>query len=194
MLLKKYGDNVNINYTNNGQPDARMEQNAYWAGRERKIIDQMQREGLIQDRSGLSFTLTNKTFVINGLVQNGEIFERYRHEYVPTNAGDDWIWNHNGPSESYMANAKRYGSSGDYYQLRAREQQQMEAERDKKLVADLMRDGLIADPNNVTFTLSNKKLEINGKKESDEMYRKYKEKYVPNDSGGDWSWTYSHHQ
>src|SRR6185503_13440183 len=193
-LFKKYGENTNITYPNNGSPDARMEQNAYWAGQQRKIIDQMQREGLINNRKDLSFTLTDKTFVINGVVQSGDVFERYRHEYVPADAGDNWTWNYPGPPEDYLVYANGYRNKGARYQMSARERQRLEAERDKILVADLLQDGLITDPNNVTFTLSNKKLEINGKKQSAELYQKYKEKYVPNDSGGDWSWTYSHHK
>jgi len=194
MLLKKYGDNVNINYTNNGLPDTQMERQAYWAGRQRKMIDQMQREGLITDRNDISFTLTTKTFVVNGLVENGEVFERYRREYVPADAGDNWNWNYNSTPGDYRAYANSYRNSGARYQISAADRQRVEAERDKELVADLLQDGLIADPNNVTFTLSNKKLEINGKKQSVELYQKYKEKYVPNDSAGDWSWTYSHHK
>jgi bla regulator protein BlaR1 len=194
MLFKKYGENTNITYTNNGLPDTRMEQNAYWAGQQRKIIDQMQREGLINNRKDLSFTLTGKTFVINGMVQSGDVFERYRHEYVPADAGDDWAWNYPGPPGYYAAYANGYRNSEAYYRQNGAERQRVEAERDKKLVADLLQDGLITDPNNVTFTLSNKKLEINGKKQSAELYQKYKEKYVPNDSGGDWSWTYSNHK
>ncbi|HZY36998.1 MAG TPA: M56 family metallopeptidase [Mucilaginibacter sp.] len=198
MLYKKYATgpdaNVNITYTNNGLPDTRMEQNAYWAGQQRKIIDQMQREGLINNRKDLSFTLTDKTFVINGMVQTGDVFERYRHEYIPADAGDNWTWNYPGPPGYYPAYANGYRNSGEYYRRTAAERQRLEAERDKVLVADLLQDGLITDPNNVTFTLSNKKLEINGKKQSAELYQKYKEKYVPNDSGGDWSWTYQHHK
>ena len=194
MLFKKYGDDVNIIYNNNGLPDKRMEQNAYWAGQERRIIDQMQREGLIKNRKDLSFTLTTKTFVINGMVQGGDVFARYRHEYVPADADNNWTWNHNGPPGNYLANANRYNNSGAYYQQSAAERQRIETERDKKLVADLLQDGLITDANNVTFTLNQKDLTINGKKQSDELYQKYKTKYVPNDSGGDWSWTYSHHK
>jgi len=198
MLLKKYvtkyGDNVNITYTNNGLPDERMEQNAYWAGQQRKIIDEMQREGLINDRKDLSFLLTDKKFVINGVEQSDEVFQRYHQEYVPANAGDTWNWNyHNGPG-SYPTNAYRSRDWDAYSRQTAAERQRVEAERDKKLVSDLLQDGLITDPNNVTFTLSDKKLEINGKKQSEELYNKYKDKYMPNNTGGTWSWNYSHHK
>jgi bla regulator protein BlaR1 len=165
----------------------------YWAGQQRKIIDEMQREGLIINRKDLSFTLTTKTFVINGLVQSNEVFERYRQEYVPADAGDNWNWNYSvGGSEPTDAYRSRDWDA--YSRQTAAERQRVEAERDKKLVADLLQDGLITDVNNVTFTLSDKKLEINGKKQSEELYNKYKDKYMPSDSGGDWSWTYSHHK
>jgi len=193
------GPNSSYNKTSTGynksstdyQRQSEMEKR-YWAGQQRKIIDEMQREGLIDNRKDLSFTLTDKTFVINGLIQNGDVFDRYRNEYVPANAGDNWTWNYTGPG-SYPTNLSRTRDWDAYSRQTAAERQRMEADRDKKLVADLMQDGLITDPNNVTFTLSNKKLEINGKKQSAELYQKYKEKYMPNDSG-DWSWTYSHHQ
>jgi len=168
------------------------EQQRHWEGQQRKIIDEMAREGLIHERN-VSFTLTDKTFVINGVVQNGEVFERYRNEYVPANAGDNWTWNYTGPG-SYPTDAYRSRDWDAYSRQSASERQRVEAERDKKLVADLLQDGLITDANNVTFTLNNKGVTVNGKKQSDDIYRKYKEKYVPNDSGGDWSWTYQNHK
>ena len=198
MLFKKYvtryGDNVNITYTNNGLPDERMEQNAYWAGQQRKIIDEMQREGLINNRTDLSFTLTDKTFVINGLVQSNEVFQRYRQEYVPADAGDNWDWNYPSTPGNYSAYGNRYRNSGAYYQAQGGERRRLQAETNKKLVADLLQDGLITDPNNVTFTLTDKKLTINGKKQSDEVYKKYKDKYMPDNTGTNWNWTYSHHE
>ena len=194
MLLKKYGDNVNIHYTNNGQPDKRMQQQAYWADRHRKIVDEMQREGLIDNRKYLSFSLTDKKFVINGVEQSDEVFQRYRQEYVPANAGDGWNWSYNSPQGGYQASANGYRNSDAYYRQSAEERKRVEADRDKKLVADLLQDGLIADPDNVTFTLNQKDLTINGKKQREDTYQKYKAKYVPHDNGGDWSWTYSHHK
>lgn len=206
----KRDDNFNIGYTfkdpgTYGESSSRYnkssadyqrqseEQQRYWAGQRRKIIDEMAREGLINDRNVVSFTLTDKTFVINGLVQNNEVFQRYHQEYVPVHTGDNWNWNYNNnpgnPTEAY-----RSRDWEAYSRQTAAERQRVEAERDKKLVVDLMQDGLITGPNNVTFTLSDKKLEINGKKQSEELYNKYKDKYVPNNTGSDWSWTYSHHE
>jgi len=161
-------------------------------GQQRKIIDEMAREGLINYRDDVSFTLTTKTLVINGIVQSGEIFQRYRQDYVPADADDSWTWNYNGPG-SYPANAYRSRDWDAYSRQTAAERQRVEAERDKKLVADLLQDGLITDPNNVTFTLSDKKIEINGKKQSEELYNKYKDKYMHNNTGGTWGWNYQHH-
>ncbi len=90
----KPDDEFNINYTfrypgiyggtNNSYNQSSAEyqrqgenQKKYWAAQQRKIIDEMAREGLINDRKDLSFTLTDKTFVINGLVQSNEVFQRY---------------------------------------------------------------------------------------------------------------------
>jgi bla regulator protein BlaR1 len=198
MMYKKYvtkpGDNVNITYTNNGLPDKRIEEQAYWVGQQRKIIDQMQQEGLINDRNNVSFVLTDKNFMINGMVQSDEVFQRYHQEYVPANASDNWTWNYNSAPRNYSAYANGYRNSGSYYQARGKERQRLQAETDKKLVADLLQDGLITDPNNVSFTLTDKKLTINGKKQSDEVYKKYKDKYVPNNTGSNWSWNYGHHE
>jgi len=94
----------------------------------------------------------------------------------------------------YSANANGYGNRQAYNQANAGEQNRLTAERDKKLVADLLRDGLITDPNNVTFSISDKKLTINGKTQSDDIYKKYKDKYVPGNTGSGWNWTYSHHE
>jgi hypothetical protein len=205
----KSDDNFNIGYTfkdpgiygesnsryNKSSTDYQRQSEAqqrYWAGRQRKIIDEMAREGLISNRKDLSFTLTDKTFVINGSVQSGDVFERYRQEYMPADAGDNWTWNYTGPG-SYPTNTYRSRDWDAYSRQTGAERQRVEAERDKKLVADLLQDGLITDPNNVTFSLSDKELKINGKKQSDELYKKYKQKYETG-SSGDWSWTYAHHE
>lgn len=48
-------------------------------------------------------------------------------------------------------------------------------ENTQALIGLLQQDGLITDPENFTFELSNKKLEINGKKQSDALHQKYLE-------------------
>jgi len=177
-----------------GYQSQSLAQQKFWAGQQRKIVDQMQREGLIENRKDLSFTLTDKTFVINGIVQNGEIFERYRQQYVPANAGDNWTWTYNNYPGNPPADTWRSQDWDAYSRRSAEERQRLDNERDKKLVADLVQDGLITDPKNVTFSLSYDKLMINGKKQSDDIYKKYKDRYMPNNTGTGWNWTYSHHE
>ena len=156
-------------------------QKRYWDDQQRKIIDEIKREGLVNNETVFSFSLSDKRFVINGVVQSDEVFKKYYREYVSANAGHNWDWSYH----------NRWDAHSD--SLRD-ERNRVEAERDKKLVADLLQDALINDPKNVTFTLSDKKLEINGKKQSEELYNKYKDKYLPNNTGSNWSWTYSHHE
>ena len=177
-----------------GYQTQNLAQQKFWAGQQRKIVDQMQREGLIENRKDLSFTLTDKTFVINGIVQNGEVFERYRHQYVPANAGDNWDWTYNNYPGNPPKDSWRSQDWDAYSRRSAEERQRLDNERDKKLVADLVQDGLITDPKNVTFSLSYDKLMINGKKQSDDVYKKYKDKYMPDNTGTGWNWTYSHHE
>jgi hypothetical protein len=153
----------------------------------------MAREGLINERNDVSFTLTDKTFVVNGLVQNNEVFQRYHQAFVPSHSGDDWSWNYNHNPGNYPTDSYRSRDWDAYGRQSAAEHQQMEAERDKRLTADLLQDGLITDPKSITFTLTDKDLTINGKKQSVEIFRKYKEKFEPNAGSGS-SWTYSHHE
>ncbi len=97
-------------------------------------------------------------------------------------------------NKAYSASANNYNRWDAYSDSLRNERNRVEAERDKKLVADLLHDGLITDPNNVTFTLNDKTVTINGKKQSDEVCKKYKEKYMPANYGSGWNWTYSHHE
>lgn len=62
---------------------------------------------------------------------------------------------------------------------RDREQAQKDREMMESLVGELIKDGLIPDKKSLTsLTLNDKKLEVNGKKLSDEIHRKYKAKYA----------------
>jgi len=91
-------------------------------------------------------------------------------------------------------NDRDYYNPEAYTKQTGEERQRLRDARDKKLVADLLKDGLITDPKNVTFTITDKSVTVNGKPQSDEIYKKYKDKYMPDNSGSDWNWTYSHHE
>jgi hypothetical protein len=47
----------------------------------------------------------------------------------------------------------------------------------KKIESELLRDGLIEDPNNFSFELTDKKLKVNGKRQAKHLFEKYKELY-----------------
>ncbi len=143
---------------------------------------------------------TNKWDLMNGHRNNGDtdqpdgstsgVFQGKED----ANSGYNKNAYNDGTSEAYSASAKNYNRWDAYSDSLRKERDRVEVERDKKLIADLLQDGLITDPNNLTFTLSNKGVIINGKKQSDEVYKKYKEKYQPDNTGTGWNWTYSHHE
>jgi len=62
----------------------------------------------------------------------------------------------------------------------------------KKILADLDKDGLISNHNHISFKLSNKEFILNGKRQSDEIFQKYKKKYYPQQAGENWTWSHSY--
>ena len=170
----------NTGYNSNGY-GVNYEQKKFWDGQQWKLMDEVKRDGLINNGNVFSFSLSDKRFMINGMVQSDEVYKKYYREYAPANPGPNWEWGY----------YNRWDAHSDSLRV---ERNRVQAETDKKLTADLLQDGLITDPKNVTFTLSDKGLKINGKKQSDELYKKYKDKYLPNNTGSNWSWTYSHHE
>jgi len=60
------------------------------------------------------------------------------------------------------------------------------------LLEDLKKDKIISDDGNVKMSLTSKELIVNGKRQSDEIFQKYKKKYIPADASDSWTWTYSH--
>ncbi|NUO00232.1 MAG: hypothetical protein HUU01_06405 [Saprospiraceae bacterium] len=60
-----------------------------------------------------------------------------------------------------------------------REQAQKDREMMESLVGELIKDGIVPDKKSLnSLTLNDKKMEVNGKKLSDEVHRKYKTKYA----------------
>jgi hypothetical protein len=58
----------------------------------------------------------------------------------------------------------------------------------KQILADMLNDGLISSTANLAFKLSNKEFVINGKTQPDDIYQKYRGKYVPAGAGPGWAW------
>jgi bla regulator protein BlaR1 len=79
-----------------------------YAGRRREYADLNQRyaadninikadllkDHLIDDTNHLHFTINQNVFILNGVRQGAEVFERYKNKYVPTYGGEGWEWNH----------------------------------------------------------------------------------------------------
>jgi len=62
----------------------------------------------------------------------------------------------------------------------------------KKILADLDKDRLISNHNHISFLLNNNEFILNGKKQSDEVFQKYKKKYYPQKAGETWTWSHSY--
>lgn len=60
------------------------------------------------------------------------------------------------------------------------------------ILEDLKKDKIITDDGNVKMSLTSKELIVNGKRQSDEIFQRYKKKYIPADASDSWTWTYSH--
>jgi bla regulator protein BlaR1 len=58
-------------------------------------------------------------------------------------------------------------------------------------INDMLKDGLIKSRDNLSFKISNKELIINYQKQPEEVFQKYKAKYVKNTTG-EWSWMYNY--
>jgi bla regulator protein BlaR1 len=164
------------------------------------IAYELLRDNLVSDKNHFTYKLNKDELLIDGVKQSDELHRRIVDEHFKP--ADNFNLNYtlqdpgsNGPQKSYRAGQDSYSSRDwdAYSRQTAAERQRVEAERDKKLVADLLQDGLINDPKNVVFTLTDKEVIINGKKQSEEIFQKYKEKYTPNASSGS-SWNYSHHE
>jgi beta-lactamase regulating signal transducer with metallopeptidase domain len=181
---------------------------AFLRERSEEIAAELIRDHLASDKDPFTYTFSRDELSINGVRQSDEFRRRLVDKYFkpddnfnlnfvcrdPGSYRINYQKSYSPYANSYSSDADRYHNPDAYSQSLREAQKRSQDETDKKLVADLLQDGLITDPNNVTFTLNDKEVIINGKKQSDETYQKYKEKYMPRSGGGGWSWTYSHHE
>ncbi len=56
----------------------------------------------------------------------------------------------------------------------------------------MIKDGLIQSKDNISFKLSTEEFILNGKKQPDYVYKKYRAKYVIATGHGEWSWFYNY--
>jgi len=65
-------------------------------------------------------------------------------------------------------------------------------ERRNKIIAEMITDGIIQSKDNLSFKISTSEFIVNGKKQSDDVYQKYRSKYVKIVGNGEWSWLYNY--
>jgi beta-lactamase regulating signal transducer with metallopeptidase domain len=61
----------------------------------------------------------------------------------------------------------------------------------EQAIDEMIKDGLIKSRDNLSFKLSTKEFIINDKKQPDDVYQKYRAKYVKVSGHGDWTWMYN---
>jgi bla regulator protein BlaR1 len=174
---------------------------AFLKQRSDEIGAELVRDNLVNDKNLFSYKLSRDEFLIDGVRQSDEFHRRIVDKYFKPDDQFDINYIGRDPGsyadetrKNYSSETNRYHNSDAYYQSLAEEQKRAEDKIDKKLVADLLQDGLITDPKNVSFTLNDKSMIVNGQKQSDEMYKKYKEKYRAGNTSSGWSWNYSNHE
>ncbi|MCR8561244.1 M56 family metallopeptidase [Mucilaginibacter sp. BJC16-A38] len=67
-------------------------------------------------------------------------------------------------------------------------------ERRDKIIREMITDGIIQSKDNLSFKISTSEFIVNAKKQPDEVYQKYREKYVKavGKGSGEWSWLYNY--
>lgn len=152
-------------------------------------------DGIITDKYNLSFKLSGKTFIVNGIKQEEDVFKRYAARYVPEeHMGSGWTWSHvvtdknAGKGNTKVVHAKPPYSRDMYRLLEKKQQILVDA-----ITNDMMHDGIITQARSMDFTISARSLIVNGKKLDDATCRRYMAKYSPAGHSADWSWGHSNH-
>jgi hypothetical protein len=69
------------------------DQQARYKSDEAKIKIDLMKDGLVSDTNHIHFTISEKEFILNGVRQSPEVFQRYKNKFDPTN-GPGWSWTH----------------------------------------------------------------------------------------------------
>jgi bla regulator protein blaR1 len=67
-----------------------------------------------------------------------------------------------------------------------------DSERTKSMISDLVKDGIITSPDNLSFKIGTDEFVVNYQKQPEEVYQKYRARYVVGQysGSGDWIWYY----
>lgn len=66
-----------------------------------------------------------------------------------------------------------------------------DAQRVKSMISDLYKDGIIASTKGVSFKVGSKGFIVNYQQQPDAVFKKYRDKYVPDRQDGEWDWYYN---
>jgi hypothetical protein len=67
-----------------------------------------------------------------------------------------------------------------------------DAERRKQAIDDMLKEGIISTRDNLSFKLSTEEFIVNGKKQPDDIFLKYRARYVKMTGHNEWSWYYNY--
>lgn len=173
--------------------------------KEKAMINELINDGIIQSANNLSFKISTRDFIVNGKRQPGDVYQKYLSQFINELATPDgiraWLYNFDDnakvedaiePEESVAVKAaiapiakKTSGyDKSSYVKLK-------DDERRDKMISELMIDGIINSKNNLSFKISTSEFIVNGKKQPDDVYQKYKTHFVKNTTGV-WSWAYNY--
>ncbi|HTI60714.1 M56 family metallopeptidase [Mucilaginibacter sp.] len=163
---------------------------------------ELYREHLITDTNHLSISLNEHELIVNSVKMPQQVYERINTKFGRksrsgsngSNYASAYSSSSTGYGVNYSTDSGSYGDKSKNYQRENEERQKYWAGQQKKIIADLLRDGLISDAKNMSFSINDKEFIVDGKRQSDEVYNTYKKKYMPGKTADGWSWSYSHHE
>lgn len=161
--------------------------------RTRQIIADMISDGIIRDATDISFKIGTEEFVVNYKKQPDAVWKKYKAKYIDDrhSGPGSWNWYDNfDAGKYYQKTAVVYDKIAAGYRGQAAEQKTY-ADRLKALTSDLRRDGIISSADGLSFTISNREFIVNHQKQPENIYQRYRAKYVPELKNPDWEWEHS---
>lgn len=100
---------------------------------------------------------------------------------------------------AYIDSANQYNNKAAAYQGFAKKREMQaakeyaagDADRGKQAISDMMNDGIIKTTDNLSFKLSTSEFVVNGKKQPEDVYQRYRAKYVKSTGHNEWTWFYN---
>jgi hypothetical protein len=166
--------------------------------RESIMISELISDGIIKSKDNLSFKISTKEFIVNSKRQPNDIFQKYKAEFVQevSNASGTWAWMYHFDSDAKVEDAVTpYTRENGLYTKKAIDYKSYvslkDNERRDKMIDELMKDGIITSKSNLSFKIGTSDFIVNGKKQPDDVYQKYKTHFVKNTTGV-WSWAFNY--